>query len=338
MPSSQVCCRRVFPRIDSKCVYFLASVQTELDLAQDSDESQIIQTRTEPDSSVSAYLDWINRLRRERIDPVGRFRLITLPVWTLPRSIRSHPTLKNHYFVFDEHAIHLNDDYGLSSLIAGGPEFGCENAVGEHARFNLILDGVCTSDGKTLYVADCANRRIRAVDTKTRTVSTAAGASMGPPLPFNYDGLAMDCGFDAPRKLTFFRSPTDQSQSVLYIATYRAIRRFDLKSGEVTTVDDPSSAFDPYCIECTTGGKLIFFCCLTNSIHAIDPLTVERELIAGSATPNRIGMYESRDGPSLTHAAFAGIENLRLDDSSQSIWIFEGLRIRRMAIPPHLIY
>jgi hypothetical protein len=322
---------------------FLASVQTELDLARVSDESQVIHTRTqEPsssESSVRAYLDWINRLRKERIDPVGRFRMIILPVWTLPRSIRSHPTVKNHYFVFDEHSIHLNTDYDGSWLIAGAQPVGFENGVGAQARFNLILDGVCTSDGKILYVTDCANQRIRAIDTKTRKVWTAAGAPMSP--SFNYDGLAADCGFDAPRKLTFFRSPTDQSQSLLYITTYRAIRQFDLKSGEVTTVGkNPSCDFDPYSIECTTGGKLIFFCCLTNSIHAIDPLTSERELIAGpkSATLYRIGMYESRDGPALANAGFAAVESLRLDDFSQSIWIFEGLRIRRMAIPPQLLY
>ena len=62
------------------------------------------------------------------------------------------------------------------SDFAGSGTAGHANGAGTTARFNKPT-GIAT-DGKTLYIADANNHRIRAVDIATKTVSDFAGSGV----------------------------------------------------------------------------------------------------------------------------------------------------------------
>ena len=73
------------------------------------------------------------------------------------------------------HAIRVIDDSGVATTLAGSGGSGFENGSGAAATFSgprgLAFDPV----SRTLYVADCFNNAIRAIDTDTGAVGTLAG-------------------------------------------------------------------------------------------------------------------------------------------------------------------
>jgi len=64
---------------------------------------------------------------------------------------------------------------GYTSLIAGSGKKGMTNGVGSAASFNGPYTIALSSNEKTLYVADKYNNVIRAIDLKSRRVTTLAG-------------------------------------------------------------------------------------------------------------------------------------------------------------------
>lgn len=64
---------------------------------------------------------------------------------------------------------------GLTTLVAGG-DAGFADGVGSAAQFHTPWGLALSDDGKTLYVADRDNHRIRAIDLSTNAVTTIAGA------------------------------------------------------------------------------------------------------------------------------------------------------------------
>lgn len=57
----------------------------------------------------------------------------------------------------------------------GEKGFAGDNGPAKAAKFNQTICIALTTDGKTLYVADIGNKRIRAIDTATGTIKTIAG-------------------------------------------------------------------------------------------------------------------------------------------------------------------
>lgn len=64
---------------------------------------------------------------------------------------------------------------GETFLVAGSGEAGFADGTGSSAKFNRPFGISLDSRGKTLYVADSANQRIRAIDLTTNRVWTIAG-------------------------------------------------------------------------------------------------------------------------------------------------------------------
>ncbi|MGC8500788.1 MAG: beta-propeller fold lactonase family protein [Leptospirillia bacterium] len=100
---------------------------------------------------------------------------------------------------------------------------------GTAARFNNPEGLAISSDGKTLYIADSRNNRVRKMDLGTGAVSTLAGR----PFPGSNDGVGTSAGLYGPRALAL--TPDGKT---LYISDSgnNMIRKLDLTTGAVTTV------------------------------------------------------------------------------------------------------
>ncbi len=147
-----------------------------------------------------------------------------------PLSICIDPINPSCYYIGNQASIqYCSGDAGITitTLIAGVPqndesvERWFADGVGSDARLNVVLGLLCTQNGDALYFADSKNQRIRVVNTKTRAVSTPG------------DGLK--CQILDARKLVFDRSATVKPESALFITAYRAVRRFDLETGQVSS-------------------------------------------------------------------------------------------------------
>ena len=89
---------------------------------------------------------------------------------------------------------------GSSPVVIGSGEEGFEDGSYEKARFNRP-QGMCL-DGEVLYVADTESHAIRAVDLKTRQVTTVAGVGTQAP-------RRLVIPFAGPAKATALSSPWD---------------------------------------------------------------------------------------------------------------------------------
>ncbi|PRP96109.1 DUF4215 domain-containing protein [Enhygromyxa salina] len=109
---------------------------------------------------------------------------------------------------------------------AGGNSGDLDSAVGLSARFGG--PGAITTDGTTLWVADGANRKIKAVNlTPPYAVTTVAGTGN----QANVDGVGLAAEFFELRALTYYAGHV-----YLLDGTVAVLRSFDVQSGAVTTI------------------------------------------------------------------------------------------------------
>ena len=104
------------------------------------------------------------------------------------------------------------------------------------AGLYLPLD-VAFDSANHLYICDSGSNRIRRVDGETGIITTVVGTGQH---GFNGDGPALDVNLTWPAAIAF------DADDVLYIADTQAhrVRRYDPRSGEVTTVAGVWSAED----------------------------------------------------------------------------------------------
>jgi outer membrane protein assembly factor BamB len=111
--------------------------------------------------------------------------------------------------------------------IAGNAMTGyVDNPTGTNARFGNI--GAITTDGATIWVADGANRVIRAVST---TPPYAVTTAVGSGTQGHVDGIGGAVQFDDLRGLTYYNGHV-----YLLDANAATLRRFDPATGEVITL------------------------------------------------------------------------------------------------------
>lgn len=124
-----------------------------------------------------------------------------------------------------------------TTVLAGVPGMsGYVDGTGDEARFAFLVHDIeVSADGGTLYLADRSNRVIRALDLTTLAVTTVAGVQhTGPTL--HADGVG-----DVVR-LSGLGGMARVGDALYFADTFNnCIRRFDLTSGEVSTVaGDPT--------------------------------------------------------------------------------------------------
>jgi thiol-disulfide isomerase/thioredoxin len=129
------------------------------------------------------------------------------------------------------HRLILTDPQGRNPKPVGSGVPGLEDGSYDKAGFNRP-QGMCLV-GETLYVADTENHAIRAVDLKTRTVSTVAGNGQQ-----SHRHVRPGVGSDAART-TSLNSPWDVilapgTRSLLIaMAGPHQIWRFDIETGQI---------------------------------------------------------------------------------------------------------
>jgi sugar lactone lactonase YvrE len=125
------------------------------------------------------------------------------------------------------HLHHLT--YEVETIAGANHRARFRDGVGPNSRFNNPEGLAISPDGKTLYVADSRNNRIRKIDLATKTVSTLAGRAFAG----GNDGVGTGAGLNTPRGLAI--SPDGNT---LYIADSgnNAIRKMDLGTSQVTTI------------------------------------------------------------------------------------------------------
>jgi sugar lactone lactonase YvrE len=104
------------------------------------------------------------------------------------------------------------------------------------AGLYLPLD-VAFDSANHLYICDSGSNRIRRVDAETGIITTVVGTGQH---GFNGDGPALDINLTWPAAIAF------DADDVLYIADTQAhrVRRYDPRSGEVTTIAGAWTAED----------------------------------------------------------------------------------------------
>ena len=97
--------------------------------------------------------------------------------------------------------------------------------------------GVAVDSRNDLYICDSGSNRIRKVDHETGIITTVVGTGHW---GFNGDGPALDVNLTYPAAITF------DTDDVIYIADTQAhrVRRYDPRTGEVTTIAGMWSAED----------------------------------------------------------------------------------------------
>jgi DNA-binding beta-propeller fold protein YncE len=130
---------------------------------------------------------------------------------------------------FGGHRILLLDRDGKATVLAGSGKKGDRDGIGDEAEFNGPHNLTVSAD-RTIYIADTFNHKVRALDPKSRKVTTLAGGEKG----FAGDGgPALAARFDQA-----YHVALDADGKNLFVCDLgnRRIRKIDLKAGTIATV------------------------------------------------------------------------------------------------------
>ncbi len=245
-----------------------------------------------------------------------------------------------NFYIGDAKLIrYVDTESDVISVIAGSRYAGDADGIGAAATFGDVYGMACTNDGAQLYVADCGQSLLRAVNVRSHAVTTVAGDGT----QRFADGIGLECAIYQPRKLAFAR-PTAHTApptaakpaepTVLYITSQDGIRQFEIESGRMTTCYRTGSGNSQYFfsgIATTPSGHLVISCLITKSIYSFDPRTTKLERLAGT------GSIGFADGPG-TAAKFRKPYDLAVVDSERVTYVMDSgnRRVRCVTLPESL--
>ncbi len=255
--------------------------------------------------------------------------------FTFPLSLCFDPLKPNNLFIGEYYSIRYWDmAKNEVTLIAGDGTEGFADGVGSKARFYGVSGMLCHPDGKTLYLCDKFNRRLRKVDLPSQTVTTIAGDG----LQGIRDGKGLDCSVTSPVQLVFDQSPNVKPNSVFLFACSIGLRRYDIETGAVTTIkfaladkihfDFSSLAWAPSG-HLVVGGRESF----ATGVYLIDVQTASIVRVAGKES---MGQWYAEGGP--TEAQFTELTGIAINEREHCLFTtdYDNNRIRRITLPPEI--
>ena len=129
---------------------------------------------------------------------------------------------------------------GKVRTLAGSGDGGYEDGTGTEAHFHSPCDIAISADGRRAVVADLNNHKIRAIDLRTRAVTTIAGNYSG--ASGDLDGAADEALFFRPRSLDF---TSDGTKVLITDRNNNKIRMLDVDSRAVTTLAGATGPDEP---------------------------------------------------------------------------------------------
>jgi hypothetical protein len=168
---------------------------------------------------------------------------------------------------------------GTQQILTGEPGVtGFADGKPDVSRFRGPLELALSQDEKTLYVCDQNSNRVRAVDTTSGDTHTAAGSGEYE----NVDGFGTAVSVAHPRSCDWDRASDVEPFTFLYVTSAYAMRRFNVKTGQMTTLK-LSADITLSGIACLPGsGVIVVSCCKTRCLWTIDPRTAAMERLAGA--------------------------------------------------------
>ncbi len=138
------------------------------------------------------------------------------------------PIAPGALYLANSNAIWYRDANSAMSVVAGGSHGKCMDGVGEAARFAGILGLLSTRDGRTLFVADHRNGRVRSISfetagSKVGTVITIAGNGQA----VNKSGTGVKAGLFYPREMLWI---SDAEQTEMLVSCGYQINRLNPKT------------------------------------------------------------------------------------------------------------
>ncbi len=239
-------------------------------------------------------------------------------------SLCADPHNPNGWWIGDDSVVRYCDvDSGAADVVAGHKQAGNADGVGKEARFSVVRGLACTSDGKRLYMSDCDNNKIRAIELDgSRRVSTAAGHGR----KGKEDGKCSEAGIYGPSRIVFDRSVTADPDSVLWMAVQN-LRRFDIKTGMISTWLPDVELSMTASIDSTLNGTLIIV--NGDQLCSFDPRTGRYDVLAGHSIED-----DFADGSGLD-ARFHAPVAIAVVDHERCVFVADchNNRIRRVTLP-----
>jgi sugar lactone lactonase YvrE len=228
---------------------------------------------------------------------------------------------------------------GIQQILGGCPtQRGFYAGTSDVSRFHDPIGLALSTDEKTLYVCDSWNNRIRSIDTVNRITHTVAGSGEY----MNADGTGVRASICSPRYCDWDRASDIEPFTFLYIASADAIRRLNVKTGEMATVKQTCDRkLAPVGIVCVSGsGMIIVTCGNTRCLWTIDPRTGTTEWLAGSQTEQPLTPSQPDQtewDPFAVH--FTSLYGLALDEHEHSIFVVDlnARTVLRVPLPDRVI-
>jgi hypothetical protein len=155
----------------------------------------------------------------------------------------------------------------------------------------------------------------------------------------NADGIGTAASIHSPFSCDWDRASDVKPFKFLYITVYDAVRRLNVKTGQMTTVKCSGDIY-PRGIVCLSGSGVIVLSCYQN-LWTIDPRTDTTERLAGALQHESTSSFDSKstewDDP--FSVCFRGAYGMAWQERDQSILVADchGHRILRVPVPDRLV-
>jgi sugar lactone lactonase YvrE len=220
------------------------------------------------------------------------------------------------FYAVDKATVRIIDaGTGAQQILSGHTGVcGFVDGTSDVSRFFWPNGLALSADEKALYVCDQFNHRVRMVDTTSGDTCTVAGAGVRA----NEDGIGREALIWSPRCCDWDRASDIEPFTSLYIAASHKLRRLNLKTGQMTSINCDDT-IRPAGMICLSGSGLIIITCFNaRRLWTLDPRTNAMERLAGAlglTGPTKSAQTEWEDPLSIYFERLSGIAWHKRDQS-----------------------